>query len=464
MPFAHTQSTFSFCSFRNYCRDGNIFSRLSDMSQRCATRKCERTSRAPCDCCKQNLCLQHLYEHNTSLVSQLNPLTGEINALGDRLNRLNLRETARDCRKKLEEWRLDCHQKIDSFYERKCQELDHLVAIKVDEERQKILHIETKLDKLIREQEATRQDIDILTSTICQLEKEMNNIEEAHFQVNTRPLLIDDTIIQFKEIHQHDFDPSSFSSIYKTILYRKVSWDALASNGRLLLIHQAPNLCLLDVKLTVVKQVLWPYDSLFDMCWSSTLNRFIVISKENVFLVDENTMSIESVQTIAKQRWLSGTCFNDELFLSTDEWGSSIVKLRLSPSISVIKKWKSPKTCTTDEWIDDIGYNNGALAVVIRNKIEQSIRMELRCCKTLDRLWSLLLDIKYNKDIPFRCCSLDCNGWLVADYNARRLLHITRDGKMKQTIIYKAIPLRITMFTSDINAISTGRGLNLHKT
>ena len=180
----------------------------------------------------------------------------------------------------------------------------------------------------------------------------------------------------------------------------------LASNGRLLLIHQKPNLCFVNTELTIVKQVLWSYDVIDDMCWSSTLDRFIVIVKDNIFLVDENTMSIESVQTVEKRRWLSCTCFNDQLFLSTNEWGSSIVEMSLSPSIAVIKEWKSPKTCTMDELIHDIVYNNGTLAVVIRNRVEKSIRMELRSSTTLDRLWSLTLDIVYDKDIAFRCCSL----------------------------------------------------------
>ena len=126
----------------------------------------------------------------------------------------------------------------------------------------------------------------------------MNKIEQARFPVNTRPLLIDDSIVQFKEIFEHEFDPSTFSSIYKTITYPTGSWRSLASNGRLLLIHQEPNLCFVNAELTIVKQVLWPHERIKDICWSSTLDRFIVIVKDNIFLVDENTMSIESVRQL----------------------------------------------------------------------------------------------------------------------------------------------------------------------
>jgi hypothetical protein len=139
------------------------------------------------------------------------------------------------------------------------------------------------------------------------------------------------------------------------------------------------------------------------------------------------------------------------------------VKISLLPSIAVINEWKSPTTCTTNEFIDDIVYHNETLGLVIRNKIEKSVRMELRSCQSLDRLWSFLLDVVYNKDIPFHCCSLDCNEWLVTDISAGRLLHITTDGKMKQTIIYKSIPYRITLFGPKMLVIVTKKGINLHK-
>jgi hypothetical protein len=326
-----------------------------------------------------------------------------------------------------------------------------------------MLHIKNKLAKLIRDQEATRQDIDILTSTISDLQKDMNKIEQAYFRIDTRPLIIDDTSVQIKEICEHDFDPSALSSVYQTVVRPEGSWYAVAANDQFLLIHKKPNLCFLDAKLKIVKQVLWPYDSIRDICWSSALNRFLVIVNEIIFLVDENTMSIERVKTIKKQKWLSCTCFNDQLFLSTGVWGSSIVEIGLLPSIAVIKEWKSPTTCTPDESIDDIFSSNETLAVLISNEIEKSVRLELRSRQSLDRLWSCSLDVVYNKDVVFRCCALNSNEWLVGDINAGRLLHVAADGKMKQTMTYKAIPYRVTLFTPKMLIISTQSSINIHK-
>ncbi|CAF4841921.1 unnamed protein product, partial [Rotaria sp. Silwood1] len=147
------------------------------MSQTCSIEKCMRTLRGFCDCCQQYLCLQHLNEHNASLVSQLNPLNDEINVLGDRLKTLNIHKAVADSRQKLDEWRQDCYKKIDCLFEQKCQELDQLVEEKIRQQREELNRIYSKITELVNAQETTRQDIDLLTLNIRQLETNMNNIE-----------------------------------------------------------------------------------------------------------------------------------------------------------------------------------------------------------------------------------------------------------------------------------------------
>ncbi|CAF4311003.1 unnamed protein product, partial [Rotaria sordida] len=89
---------------------------------------------------------------------------------------------------KLEQWRKDCYKKIDKFFEQKCQELDELVNEKVGKQREELNRIHLKITELINAQETTRQDIDLLTSTIRQLKNNMKNIERACVMMNTRPL------------------------------------------------------------------------------------------------------------------------------------------------------------------------------------------------------------------------------------------------------------------------------------
>ncbi|CAF2888343.1 unnamed protein product [Rotaria sp. Silwood2] len=105
------------------------------MSKSCSMEKCTRASGWLCDCCQQSFCLQHLNEHNDLLTSQLNSLADEINALEDRLKTLNIHNTIDDSHEKLEQWRHDCHKKIDCLFEQKCQDFNQLVHEKIDQPR-----------------------------------------------------------------------------------------------------------------------------------------------------------------------------------------------------------------------------------------------------------------------------------------------------------------------------------------
>ncbi len=267
------------------------------MSQRCSILKCGRASRAPCDCCKQHLCLQHLNEHNTLLISQLNPLTDEINALNERLKAYINHETILDCRRKLEQCRKECHEKINHFFKIKNQELDQLIAARVDKQQEKIHQLQSSLSRFIGEQETTRHDVDSCIAMIGQLNCEMNKIEETCFRINTHSLEIDNSLVQIQETHVHEFNLSTLLHVYQTLDRPSASYLALASNDQFLLIHQNPNLCLVDSKMNIVKQVLWTYDTIWDMCWSSSLKRFIIIEENNICLVDARTMSIVNVRT-----------------------------------------------------------------------------------------------------------------------------------------------------------------------
>jgi len=270
-------------------------------------------------------------------------------------------------------------------------------------------------------------------------------------------------LVQITKIKEDELDLSKLFPVYRTLSGPDGSYAALDSSDQFLLIHQKPNLCLIGKEMNIVKQVLWAHDGIWNISWSSTLDRFIVVGANNIFLVDERTMSIEAIETIEKRRWLACACSDVSLFLSTNEWGSSLVELRLSPSVIILKEWKSPITCTQDECIYGIAYKNKMCAIIIINNVQKSVRIELRSSETLDRIWSLPLNIIFNKDFAFRCCSLNCSEWLVTDCETKRLLHITKDGKLKATIPYNEIPYCARMFGSDMLFVSTANGINLHK-
>jgi hypothetical protein len=63
------------------------------------------------------------------------------------------------------------------------------------------------------------------------------------------------------------------------------------------------------------------------------------MTQNNIYLVDEKRMSIENILTNEKQNWLACTCSDSYLFVSTNEWGSSVVQFILSSSVRAVKQW-----------------------------------------------------------------------------------------------------------------------------
>jgi hypothetical protein len=273
-------------------------------------------------------------------------------------------------------------------------------------------------------------------------------------------LVIDDSFVHIKELNRYEI--SILSPICKAIKRTGGSKKVISNNHQFLLMHKTPNICLVDREMNIVKEVLWNYDTLYDMCWSSTINRFILVEDLHIFLLDDETMTIDNVKKIQERNWASCTCSENSLFLVTNHKGSSMVKFTLVPTIVFVKEWKSPQTCAGDEAMHTIKYNNGTLGVVIKNETEKSLRLELRSAETIDCIWSLGFDTVCNQSFAFGCSSLTNDEWLVADYETQRLLHITRDGKLKTTIPYDGTPYSATIFANML-VISRAGGIDFRK-
>ncbi|CAF2059495.1 unnamed protein product [Rotaria magnacalcarata] len=419
-------------------------------------------SRGLCHCCQQNLCLQHFSEYNKLSISHLNQFNNETNILDDCLKALNILKIIGNSRRKLEQWREDCYTKIDLFFEQKCPELDRLANEKVNQQRDELNRIQMKLTEFNNAQKTTHQDIDLLISKMSQIRSSIMDLEETCFKITTHPLILNDTFIDIKKTNEHDVNLSSLSHTHKAIHRPDGGFQSLACDGQHLLIHQHPNLCLFDRDANIVTQTVWSYGEIRDMCWSVTLGQFIVLGANSIFCINENTMSIQEVDTIREQDWISCTYSETVLFVATNECASSIMEYILFPAIEFVRERKHPLVCKRDEFIVGVVYNNANLALMVINMFKKSIHMELRNAKTLDRIWLFQPDIVCTQKITFRCCSLTCDQWLIVDYETGRLLQITKDGKIKETIKYYPCPYRAILFDQNKLVLSGMNGVHLH--
>ncbi|CAF3610626.1 unnamed protein product [Rotaria socialis] len=426
----------------------------------CATSNCKRIARALCHCCNRNICLLHLKEHNDAFLSQLNPCADEINSVDYRLVSIDAQVLLQEYHKQLEEWRKASYKTIDQIFEEKSKELERILIEKIDKQKIEINLVRDTITKLNEEAEASQLDVDLIKTKISRLNENLTNIEQISFKINTYPLIIDNNAVQIEE--KKDLQ-TILSSPFKTIDFTDLGSPIIASNNKYLLLHQNSYLCLIDNEFKIFKKIPWHLKQIHDICWSSALDRFILTTETcGICYVHENSISLQDVECLTRQRFFSCSCSNTSLFLTTDTVGSSIIEFCLLPTIELSRQWQSPDTCTKDEYINRIRYSHGTLGLVIQNLTENTLKIELRCSKTLDRFWSIPLSSGLKLKQYEYCVFNDCQ-WLFIDRISSSILHITNDEKIKQTCNYNSKLCNVALFGTDILAVLTDKCIHFHK-
>lgn len=173
-------------------------------------------------------------------------------------------------------------------------------------------------------------------------------------------------------------------------------------------------------------------------------------------------MLIKNVYTSNRQKWFSCTCSDTTLFASTNQWGSFIMEFSLVPKIDLIKEWRSTVICSKDQVISDTVYSDGKLALIIIDRSNKSVHMELRSTTTFNRIWLLQLDIRWIHNTVFRCSSLSSNEWLIIDRSSDHLLQVSKDGRIKKTLQYYPSPHHAILLDKTRLLISVENRVNLH--
>ncbi|CAF3890964.1 unnamed protein product [Rotaria sp. Silwood1] len=332
----------------------------------------------------------------------------------------------------------------------KIYELDQRCLQKLDEQQ-------TQLNQI--------RHIDLTTLAICHIQDGIKTIENTRLQLEIRPLTIDDGLVFIEE-----FEPNKCNLVNLTIPYRTIDYSGewgpvLANNNRYLFIDRHPNLCLINQKLEIIKKSPWKFDFIRGICWSSTLNCFIVKTRtREIYLINEKTLATELVQTIEEQDWSSCTCSDTSFYLTARREGTNIFEFNLLSSFALIKQWKPPHSCKHYEVMLNTAYKNKTLALVISHSTTSIVHLELDSSITLDRLWLLDLNISHTIGQPLiRCSSLTCDEWIVVDNNTSQLLHVKKDGQIKSVYPCNPSPWNTVLFGSNLLAIRARNSVNFYK-
>jgi hypothetical protein len=382
-------------------------------SQSCSVHQCESLPYNICNHCDHNFCHDHSSEHENRCNQTVSYLTDTINKFVVRISSIEPY-----CLEQLKRWREEAYQSIDRYCDRKRHDL---IEKKQENLKKELDHLRNKSNESIEEQNGSiynqiNHDLQLI---------EIKLIELEHLRVTLRPLIIEENLVA----SQHLFP---LSHAHHTIHLKSGNESSIGSNEKYLLVErEGKYLCLIDRNFNITNEISFNHDGIHSICWSSTINCFIIITFKEVFILDEKTMILEECSISSNVDWWRGTCSDDILFLSSVEWGSSIHEFDLRSSFQFIKAWHTPITCDKGEIICDLKYNNGFLAIPIFNKHKNESRLDLRSSTTLDCIWSIHIHGRS------RCCSINGDQWLVMDHDDYRFFHISADGRLLQTDKYE---------------------------
>ncbi|UJR29177.1 hypothetical protein I4U23_010391 [Adineta vaga] len=173
---------------------------------------CRRQARVLCFHCSKNLCRIHLEQHSQLIEentrTELNSLADKLNELSSKFNDLVISsEFLQQPFSQLEKWCLEAHAKIDEIVEKKRMEINYLIdeygksfSIHNKEKLEKINDIKKTIAELIRDNDAS-------TEQITELQKSLENSEKYLNTLNTHTISATAcSPIWLVDIHLQSFD------------------------------------------------------------------------------------------------------------------------------------------------------------------------------------------------------------------------------------------------------------------
>ncbi|CAF0863114.1 unnamed protein product [Didymodactylos carnosus] len=433
---------------------------------KCQMKSCSRDIEAHCYHCRRDLCSKHFSKHKQSLHNQIDPVANQINELIHQINLLILPEFTQVPLRELEQWRKESHQLIDQLCLRKRREIKRSAQkyekefICYNIEQRKILEeIKQKLLQLVHDKNANRRQIETIKHQLEDITLSFIQFYKRFIHLETIPLSIEDEYVKVSKttIYLYNLNKPT-----KQFHLTRGTLSALATNENYILTEEYPNLCLYNYQRRLCELV-WNDNEVYDMCWSSSLKVFIILTLSNLFILDVPTMKLENfpgMELYRNERYFRCTCFEQKLFISY--WGSTLVDEYSLLSFNRDKRWQTPITCAYDEQIFDIKYNvNEQLGLTISNTSKHQWRVDVRNSNTMDLLWSLETPLSQFHS-SLRLCPLPDSEWIVIEWGGRQLYELSVDGRLKTKIHYENELKNVAMLNGKIVAVRTVDKLDLY--
>jgi hypothetical protein len=433
------------------------------MFRPCSRTDCVQTSRTLCYCCNENFCHDHFNEHIDLFQQQLHPLSDQVNLLIDQLNGINTDDIVGGTNKQLDAWRVNVHHTIEQLINDKRSAITRHVNETVNHQRSEIHRIRESIKELDNNKTTNMKSINAISLDLRTIGQNIMKLVQHDVNIDMSPFELYNQLMQILMKHdERNIDLAETMPIVNAIDRNEYSFKAIASNSEVVLFHRNDHLCLVNKDFEIIYQIQWSNSWIWDMSWSSAIDRFILLTLECIFTLNPTTKSIESVQKADQFTFGSCTCSPTALFIVTNEMGSSLLKYQLVPTIELVIRWQSDDLCQSTKIIQDILHHEKQLAFIVENRHTHVKRIEVRSDDTFEYLWSIQFDHVDPCHNAYHLSMLNNNEWLVIDRKLSHLLRVSKHGQLKSRSSLSSISYRACQFGEHFFVISTNTSVQFH--
>lgn len=289
------------------------------------------------------------------------------------------------------------------------------------------------------------------------INEELNNlIKQAIELIEDNKLLIDSNEYNIRLLPLNSFYPY-LNSPKKTLNISNDKINLLFTNEKHLLIIGKSKIYLFNENLKILKEKYLFYQGIKDICWSKSLEKFLLISSKELYTLNDKQMIIKPYKLYfnINETWKCITCSDNYLFLSCDGEYPFIIQFNLFPSIQFYKKYYLNKYSI----INDIKYNSNNLAIIIEDNLNNQSYFQYYSLN----YFQLIIKINLGNGWNYRSTLFNNQYWIISDYYNQRFIHISIDGFILKIEKYFSKPEYINYWNNKQILIKTNQSIHLHQ-
>jgi hypothetical protein len=312
-------------------------------------------------------------------------------------------------------------------------------------------------------------NLNINEDNIKEIKLNLNKIDQLINPIEENKIISCLKVECSKEFNSYHFCLSPQNSFYPYLISPKQiinissdkNWFALSTNEKHLLIIGKSKIYLFNKNFKIINEKLFIHQGIKDICWSKTLEKFILISPKQIYILDENKMIIKPFKLYfnINKCWQRGTSSETFLFLSTFGENPSIIIFNLYPSIQFNKQYQKEIISHKNQIINDIKYADNHLAIIIEDNLNNQSYFQLRELKDFQLIWIVSLGNGWN----YRSTLFNHRYWIISDYYNNRFIHILNDGNISKIENYFSKPENIISWIHNQIIIRTIQNINIHQ-